>query len=34
VPANIGIYPDVAAARQQAATALAARILSHTQPAS
>ena len=34
VPANINIYPDVAAARQQAATALAARILSHMQPAS
>lgn len=33
VPANISIYPDLAAARQQAATALAARILSHLQPA-
>jgi len=32
VPANISIYPDVAAARQQAATALAAKILSHLQP--
>ena len=29
VPANIDIYPDLAAARQQAATALAAKILSH-----
>jgi len=29
VPANLNIYPDVPAARQQAATALAARILSH-----
>src|SRR5215469_15476917 len=29
VPANPNIYPDVPAARQQAATALAARILSH-----
>ncbi len=29
VPANINIYPDIAAARQQAATALAAKILSH-----
>ena len=29
VPASINIYPDVAAARQQAATALAAKILSH-----
>jgi hypothetical protein len=33
VPVNISIYPDLAAARQQAATALAARILSHMQPA-
>ncbi len=32
VPANLTIYPDVAAARQQAATALAAKILSHLQP--
>lgn len=30
VPVNIGIYPDLAAARQRAATALAAKILSHT----
>jgi hypothetical protein len=29
VPANLNLYPDLAAARQQAATALAARILSH-----
>jgi len=29
VPANINIYPDIAAARRQAATALAAKILSH-----
>ena len=29
VPANINVYPDVAAARQQAATALAAKVLSH-----
>ena len=29
VPANIDIYPDVAGARRQAATALAAKILSH-----
>ena len=29
VPANIGIYPDLGAARQQAATALAVKILSH-----
>jgi hypothetical protein len=34
VPANIGVYPDVPAARQQAATALAAKILSHLPPAS
>jgi hypothetical protein len=32
VPANLTIYPDVAAARQQAATALAAKILSHLPP--
>jgi hypothetical protein len=29
VPANLNTYPDIVAARQQAATALAARILSH-----
>jgi hypothetical protein len=29
VPVNLSVYPDLAAARQQAATALAARILSH-----
>lgn len=29
VPANIDIYPDVAGARLQAATALAGKILSH-----
>ena len=29
VPVNISIYPDLATARQQAATALAAKILSH-----
>jgi hypothetical protein len=29
VPVNISVYPDLAAARQQAATALAAKILSH-----
>jgi hypothetical protein len=34
VPANLNTYPDVAAARQQAATALAVRILSHLQAAS
>jgi hypothetical protein len=34
VPVNLSVYPDLAAARQQAATALAAKILSHMQPAS
>jgi hypothetical protein len=29
VPVNLNVYPDLAAARQQAATALAAKILSH-----
>ena len=29
VPVNLSVYPDLAAARQQAATALAAKILSH-----
>ena len=29
VPVNISVYPDLAAARQQAATALASKILSH-----
>jgi hypothetical protein len=33
VPVNINVYPSLAAARQQAATALAAKILSHMQPA-
>jgi hypothetical protein len=29
VPVNIGVYPNLEAARQQAATDLAAKILSH-----
>jgi hypothetical protein len=29
VPANLNVYPDIPAARKQAATALAAKILSH-----
>ncbi len=29
VPVNLDVYPDLAATRQQAATALAAKILSH-----
>jgi hypothetical protein len=29
VPVNLNVYPNLAAAREQAATALAAKILSH-----
>jgi hypothetical protein len=32
VPVNVNVYPDLDAVRQQAATALAAKILSHMQP--
>lgn len=33
VPVNLDVYPNLAVVRQQAATALAAKILSHMQPA-